>query len=106
MLRKFTFLALATTLAFVSLSSKANAWGAYHVGYTHVGYGGYHHYGYTSVHGPYGAYGAHYGSSGENSSYVGGVHVYGTGGYAGHGYPFGGYGSATNAYRAGYYRRW
>ena len=76
MLRKpllFGFAALLVTLA---LSSKAQAWGCYHVGYTHWGpYTGLHHYGYTEAYRGYGGYGGyHYG-----------------------GYHYGGY---------GYYRRW
>jgi hypothetical protein len=37
MKRQILFLALATTALVLGTSSKAQAWGAAHVGYTHVG---------------------------------------------------------------------
>ena len=55
MLRKSVIVALALLLASILASSKAQAWGGYHVGYTHVGYGGAYHVGYTHV-GGYGGY--------------------------------------------------
>jgi hypothetical protein len=57
MLRKSIVVALAILLAAVLASSEAQAWGGYHVGYTHVGYGGAYHAGYTHV----GGYGDRYG---------------------------------------------
>lgn len=82
MLRKNLFLALAAIIVALGLSSKAQAWGAYHVGYTHYGpVTGVHHYGYT---------GAHYG---------------GYGGYHYGGYHYGSYHSG-GGYHYGYYRRW
>jgi len=82
---KVLFLALAAALAGLVIAPRAQAWGAYHVGYTHVG--------------PSGAY--HYGSTGYSS----GTRVGGYGGaYAAGGFRAGGvYGGA---YRAGVYRRW
>jgi heterogeneous nuclear ribonucleoprotein A1/A3 len=91
MLRKNVFLAVAVTLLTLLTASRAQAWGAYHVGYTHIGpYGGIQHYGRTF----YGGYGGY-----------GGL-AYERGGYGAVGY--GGYGGAYygGAYRAGYYRAW
>jgi hypothetical protein len=45
MLRRSVLLAFAAILITLTLSSRAQAWGAYHVGYTHMGYGGYGGYG-------------------------------------------------------------
>jgi hypothetical protein len=106
----------AITLVTVFMASELHAWGAYHVGYTHVGYGGIQHYGRTVAYGPGGVYagGRAYGYGG-----YGGYHV----GY-GYGVPYGlygayapayygayhyggfGYGRVYGGYRAGYYRRW
>jgi hypothetical protein len=109
MLRKPLFLAVAVCAAALATSSKAQAWGAYHVGYTHVGPSGVHHYGYTGAYGA-GRYGSvsHYGSTGYGYHY-GGTRTYG-GAYGGYhyggaaygGYHYGGY----SAYGAGAYRRW
>ena len=114
MLRKFLFLTLASAAMALVTSSQAQAWGAYHVGYTHVGYGGVQHYGHTSVAGPYGGYsGSHYGAYGAGGSYhagygygdrygsYGGYHY---GGYSG--YHYGGYPAYGSEYRAGVYRAW
>jgi len=89
MLRRSVILAIATILVTLGLSAKAQAWGAYHVGYTHYGaYTGFHHYGYTGVHaGGYGGY-----------------HAGGYGGYH-YGYHYGGYGGGAS-YHYGYARRW
>ena len=47
MLPRSVFLAFAAMLVALALSSKAEAWGAYHVGYTHYGpVTGLNHYGY------------------------------------------------------------
>ncbi len=76
MLRKTLFLAFAAILAVLATSSDAQAWGAYHVGYTHYGpVTGFQHYGATGVR---------------------------AGGYGG--YHYGGYGGGGARY--GYYRRW
>jgi hypothetical protein len=61
MLRKLLVPALLATLLTVLVSSQAQAWGGYHVGYTHVGYGGVYHYGRTGF---YGGYGDRYGGYG------------------------------------------
>jgi hypothetical protein len=81
MLHKTLFLACAAILVVLVVSSEVQAWGAYHVGYTHVGPYGAYHVGGTEAYGGYG--GARYG----------GVYARGYGGYGG-------------AYRGGFYRRW
>jgi hypothetical protein len=113
MLRKFLFLALAAALVTLLTTSQAQAWGAFHAGYTHVGYGGVQHYGYTSRSGPYGSYsGAHYGSTsayggyhsgyGYGESSYGGYH-YGSSSYSG--YHYGGFGGTSyGGYSSGVYR--
>jgi hypothetical protein len=121
MLNKTLFLALAATLAALLSSSRAHAWGCYHAGYTHVGYGGVQHYGYTAARGPYGSYsGGHVSGYGYGGGYhagygygdrygggaYGGAYHYGSssyGGAYGGGFHYGGYG---DAYRGGYYRAW
>jgi peroxin-13 len=108
MLRRAFFLAIAALLAALSAPSDARAWGCYHAGYTHVGYGGVQHYGTTSFYGG-GRYGgvSHYGYTGGGA--YGGYHYGGTsayrGGYGGYygGYHYGGYGGG---YSTGYYRAW
>lgn len=77
MLRKCILVALAFLLASVVSSSKAQAWGGYHVGYTHVGYGGVYHAGYTRV----GGYGDRYGSYRYGGYDRYGGYRYGYGGY-------------------------
>ena len=77
MLRKILVPALAAALVTLLLSSRAHAWGGYHVGYTHVGYeSGYHSGAAGGVHG---GYGYHY-----SPSYYGGHY----GGAAHYGYPY------------------
>ena len=92
------FLAFATILTLLGSGSKAQAWGAYHAGYTHYGYGGVSHYGRTTAYGPYGAYAG------------GGVYHYGYGGYSGYRAGYSSYQSPyiyppanENAYRSGGY---
>jgi hypothetical protein len=99
MLRKILFLTIAAMLVSLIVSGSAQAWGGYHVGYTHYSpYTGLHHYGSTGVYG--GGYhygGAHYGGYGGGGYHYGGYH-YG-------GYHYGGYGGYGGAHY-GYYRRW
>src|SRR5215472_6556227 len=94
MVRQFLLAGLAAAALLLVTSPKAHAWGAFHAGYTHVGYGGVQHYGYTAARGPYGgAYGgAHYGSYGAYGGY-----------HAGYGYggAYGGYRAYTPAYGGG-----
>ncbi len=119
MQRLLFIIALATILVLGAVP-KTHGWGAYHVGYTHVGYGGVQHYGRTVAVGPGGVYGgARYGSYGYGGVYRGGYGygeryggLYGYGAYApvyGGGYAVGGYhygGVYGDAYRAGVYRRY
>jgi len=64
MLHKSLFLSLAALVLTLVTSTKAHAWGAYHVGYTHYGpITGFQHYGATAYRGPYGG-GYRYGSVG------------------------------------------
>jgi len=107
---KNAMLAMAAVAGLFATSSDAKAWGAYHVGYTHVGPGGVQHYGHTAAAGPYGGYssshyGAHgYGGGSYHSGYGGGYHAgYGGGGYH---YSGGSYGGATaGGFRYGGYNR-
>ncbi len=99
-------LALAATLLVLGTASRAHAWGAYHVGYTHVGPGGVQHWGRTAGFGPYGGFstghaGA-YGYGGYHAGYGYGYHA-GYGGYGYHaGYGYGGYHPYAPAYGGGY----
>jgi len=118
MLRNSTIVAIVAGIAALLTPAPAQAWGAAHVGYTHVGPSGVYHYGRTAAVGPYGAYsGAHVGGYGYGgTAYHAGAYGYG-GAYGGayhyntgYGYggaynygtiPYGGYG-----YESGVYRRW
>jgi hypothetical protein len=102
MFTKTVFVAVAGMLLSLLTASKAQAWGACHVGYTHIGYGGVQHYGRTVGVGPYGGgYSAgRYGSYGAYGGYRAGYGGYGGYHYAGYG------GAAYGGYRAGYYRAW
>jgi hypothetical protein len=106
MLHKILFLAAAATLLALLTTAKVQAYGAAHVGYTHVGPNGVQHYGATAAAGPGGAYaGSHtsaYGASG--GAY--GAH-YGGAAYGGAAH-YGGYSGAAygGAYHAGYVRSW
>jgi hypothetical protein len=57
-----TAVALAALLA-LAVPSKAQAYGAYHAGYTTCGAGGVQHYGSTAATGPYGGSVSHTGST-------------------------------------------
>jgi hypothetical protein len=64
MFNKLTVIVLAAA-AMVLMPSMVDAYGAAHVGYTHVGPNGVQHYGATEVRTPYGAAGgAHYSAYG------------------------------------------
>jgi len=110
MLRKILFIAFVLAVAVLCTSSELQAWGGYHVGFTHVGYGGVQHWGRTAYVGPRGAYvGGHYGGYGAYGGYRGGYGYgahYGAYGYGGYHYGGYGYGAAYGGYRAGYYRAW
>jgi hypothetical protein len=98
MVRGIFWSILAATLVMLVTSPAAHAWGFYHAGYTHVGYGGAYHVGYTRGYGGYGGYG------GYRAGY--GYHYGGYGGYGGYhygyGYHYGGYGGD---YHRGFYLR-
>jgi hypothetical protein len=119
MKRNIFVLALAAGLVVLGSAAKVQAWGAAHVGYTHVGPSGVQHYGATAARGPSGSYsGSHYGAYGAGgSSYhagysseshyggssYGGYHSYSpsySGGYAAGGYHYG----SSGGYSAGVYR--
>lgn len=105
MLRKIVCVALLSAAATLLTASSARAWGAYHVGYTHVGPYGVQHYGRTVGVGPYGGV---YGGARYGSAYGG--YRYGYGGYDRYGYGgayrYGGYDRYGGAYRYGAYRGW
>ena len=110
MLRNVLLAATAAALATLLTPADASAWGAAHVGYTHVGPNGVYHAGRTAAAGPYGyrTTGSRYGAT-----YGGGAagYRYGAGGtYGGYHYggAYGGYRAVTPAggYRAGVYRAW
>jgi hypothetical protein len=93
MSHKTILVGAAALVAVLVSTSQAQAWGAYHAGYTHVGYGGVQHYGHTTAVGPYGAYsGSHYGSYGGGGAYHAGY---------GEGYHYGGYGGTYGGYHYG-----
>ena len=103
MLLKNLCLALAAAVAMLIVSPKAQAWGAYHVGYTHVGPAGVQHYGRTVGVGPYGvSSSARYGAYGANASYRTGA-IYGAGAGSTYRYGYDRYGSYD---RYSSYRRW
>jgi hypothetical protein len=130
-----TRLCISAITALMALPSSASAWGACHVGYTHVGPGGAYHCGWTGgagFHGGFstglagvygyggGAYHAGYGYGGAyRTAYYGGVAPYYGGAYYGGTYPAGyGYGGTGFAvagihaggyyggFHAGVYRPW
>lgn len=117
MLRKSLFIAITAALAALLTPTDAHAWGAAHVGYTHVGPSGVQHYGASAARGPYGSYsGAHagaygYGGSSYHAGYgsaehyggaYGGAYHYNTGSSGAYHYgavQTGGYGYAGGVYR-------
>ena len=116
MLRKSLFVAIAAALGALLSPAEARAWGARHVGYTHVGPAGVQHYGRTVAAGPNGVYaGGHAGAYGYGgASYHAGGAV-GVGGAYGGAYHYNtGYGGAYHygavntgyGYTGGVYRRW
>ncbi len=114
MLRKSFAVAVVAALAALLTPTDAHAWGAAHIGYTHVGPSGVYHYGRTAAVGPYGAYsGVHAGAYGYGGGYAhygygtgygyGGAYHYNTGYSSGYHYgtvPYGSYGAAAGVYRA------
>lgn len=111
MLRSASLAAAAAALATLLTPGDAAAWGAAHVGYTHVGPNGVYHAGRTAAYGPSGY---HYGGSEYGRGYggYGGAYHYGATGAAG-AYHYGGgyaggyrYATPSGAYGTGVYRRW
>jgi hypothetical protein len=111
-MRRITILGLAAALLTVATSAEAQAWGAFHAGFTRVGFGGVEHYGRNVAVGPYGAYsGVHYGTAGYGG-YGGGFAAGGVryatpyGGAAVGGYhystPYGGYAAGGYHYSPTY----
>jgi hypothetical protein len=105
MSHKTLMLGGAALLLVLVLSPRAQAWGAAHVGYTHVGPNGVYHAGRTAA---YGGGGARYGGSAGGVRYGGayGGAAYGGARYGGAsygGYHYGGYRGGASA---GYVRRW
>jgi hypothetical protein len=106
MLKKIITLATVAALAVLLMPSQVDAYGAAHVGYTHVGPNGVYHTGETAVRGPGGTYAGGrteaYGSSGGayRAGYGGGTGYVGPYGYHySAGYSGGAaYGSAHYAY--------
>jgi hypothetical protein len=99
-MRRTIWLLAAAGLVVLLQTSPVQAWGAAHIGFTHVGPAGVYHYGRTVAAGPYGAY-----SGGRVGAYgVGGVYHagYATGGYYGGGYYGGAYSYAPSVYSGGY----
>jgi hypothetical protein len=95
MLNKLITLATVAALALLLLPSKVDAWGAAHVGYTHVGPAGVYHTGTTVAAGPGGVY------AGGRTTAVGaggGAYHAGYGGAAG----YGGVAAGGYHYSAGY----
>src|SRR5262245_10950309 len=92
-------LAIAAALTALLLPTPVDAWGAAHVGYTHVGPAGVYHTDRTAVAGPGGFYaGGRTGAYG----YGGGVYRGGYGYGAGYGGVYGGY-RYTPSYYGGAY---
>ena len=92
MLNKILTLTTVAALAALLMPSKVDAWGAAHVGYTHVGPGGVYHTGRTVAAGPGGVY-----AGGRTSAVGAGGGVYrggygGAAGYGGYRYGAAGYG--------------
>jgi hypothetical protein len=94
MLKKSVPLVVAVALAALLTPSQAGAYGAAHVGYTHVGPNGVYHAGATEVH-------AGYGGASGGAYHAGSSGAYGGAYHAGYG---GAYGGAAGGYHytAGY----
>jgi len=107
MLNKIILPAVGAALMALLTPSVVDAYGAAHVGYTHVGPSGVQHYGATAARGPGGAYaGGHesaYGASGGayHAGY-GGAYGGAAGGYH-YNYHYSG-GAAAGGYNYGYIR--
>jgi hypothetical protein len=106
MLNKMILPVIVTALAILLLPSEVRAYGAAHVGYTHVGPNGVYHAGATAVRGPGGGYAGGYRGGAYGGAYGGAAYggaAYGGAAYGGYHYTtgYGGsaaYGSAHYAY--------
>ena len=90
MRKKIVLAAVAAALVVLALPSAVSAYGAAHVGYTHVGPSGVYHTGRTVAAGPRGVY-----AGGHTAAYGSGGGVYRSGSRYG-----AGYGGAYGAYGA------
>jgi hypothetical protein len=94
MLNKIVMLLAAGALVALLTPSEAGAYGAAHVGYTHVGPNGVYHTGSTEVSGPRGTYetghtsAAGYGGGSYHSEYGAGRTEYGGAAYGGASYHY------------------
>lgn len=110
MLNKMILFAAAVVMSAVLAPSEAKAYGAAHVGYTHVGPNGVQHYGATAVSRPGGTYGGYRatGVSAGGGAYSAGYRgVSGGGGAVGgyhYDYRYSGGAAAGGGYRYGYVR--
>jgi hypothetical protein len=100
MLHKIVLPALVACLAALLIPGSVDAYGAAHVGYTHVGPNGVYHTGATAAAGPNGAY-----AGGHTSAYGagGGSYHAGYGGASYGGAAYGGAAAGGYHYSAGYY---
>lgn len=109
MFRKAILTSLVATAIAALTPATAEAWGAIHTGYTHVGYGGVQHYGRTTAYGPYGAYhGYHAGGYGYGYHPYGSMYPYSARQYnyiSSNAYHHGAVNPAGYAQAAGVYRR-
>jgi hypothetical protein len=97
MLHKLILMVLIVGLLMLS-PSQVDAYGAAHVGYTHVGPYGVQHYGATAHYGPYSSgYSSHVSGYGAYGAYGGGYH-------AGSTYQYSGGAAYGGAYHYGYIR--
>lgn len=103
MLKMFIAVLIAGTLM---SPVPVDAYGAAHVGYTHVGPNGVQHYGETAYRGPNSAgYAAHGSTVGTNGAYRGGEAYHtGYGGAAAGGYHYTGATAAGGSYHYAYVR--
>lgn len=105
MFRMTVALVALPVLAALLTPAKVDAYGAAHVGYTHVGPNGVYHTGETAVAGPGGVYaGGHTTAAGYGGGYAGGYHAGYRGAYGGATYGGAAYGGRVYApsYSAGY----
>jgi hypothetical protein len=99
MLNKIVMLLVVAALGALLMPTPVDAYGAAHVGYTHVGPNGVYHTGETAVSGPGGTY-----AGGRTTAVGAGGGVYHEGGAVGTtGYGGAAYGGASYHYSPSYY---